>query len=192
MTWFWPARRPFAFSRDQQPETFLLSLSFPFRATRDQHRPTDHTSTAMASLVTASIVAPLSSRVSFRGFRSQQRSASSKKELLFSGREISSRHRGIRRQCRAVASRPEASQSDATQKNLDDVIQQLESNVIELGPGKYRAHPNPRRLQPPLERSCREKRFLFFSRKFSKTVFSTPAKFTLTLRPSDLHPQTAP
>jgi len=86
----------------------------------------------MASLVTASIVAPLSSRVSFRGFRSQQRSASSKKELLFSGRQI--RHRGIRRQCRAVASRPEASQSDATQKNLDDVIQQLESNVIELGP----------------------------------------------------------
>jgi len=170
-------------------------FAFPFlsfRATRDQHRPTDHTSTAMASLVTASIVAPLSSRVSFRGFRSQQRSASSKKELLFSGREISSRHRGIRRQCRAVASRPEASQSDATQKNLDDVIQQLESNVIELGPGKYRAHPNPRRLQPPLERSCREKRLCFFSRWFSKTVFSTPAKFTLTLRPSDLHPQTAP
>ena len=169
---------------------FFAFPFLPFRATRDQHRPTDHTSTAMASLVTASIVAPLSSRVSFRGFRSQQRSASSKKELLFSGRQI--RHRGIRRQCRAVASRPEASQSDATQKNLDDVIQQLESNVIELGPGKYRAHPNPRRLQPPLERSCREKRFLFFSRKFSKTVFSTPAKFTLTLRPSDLHPQTAP
>lgn len=104
----------------------------------------NHTSTIMASLVTASTLAPFSTGVSLRGLRSKRTNTAP--SAMAGGLRISPSRKGrrLQRQCRAVASRP-----DAPGQNIDDVLQQVESNVIELGPGENRARRNPRRPQPP-------------------------------------------
>ena len=121
----------------------------------------------MASLVTASTLAPFSTGVSFRGLRSKKTNTAP--SAMAGGLRISPSRKGrlLQRQCRAVASRP-----DAPGQNIDDVLQKLESNVIELGPGENRARRNPRRPQPP--RSCRRNmRNARLRRCFCQPVFST-------------------
>ena len=121
----------------------LLQASIPrHTGTRIDHL--NHTSTIMASLVTASTLAPFSTGVSLRGLRSKRTNTAP--SAMAGGLRISPSRKGrrLQRQCRAVASRP-----DAPGQNIDDVLQQLESNVIELGPGENRARRNPRRPQPP-------------------------------------------
>lgn len=148
-----------------------------FHASIPRHTGTriDHlnyTSTIMASLVTASTSAPFSTGVSLRGLRSKRTNTAP--SAMAGGLRISPSRKGrrLQRQCRAVASRP-----DAPGQNLDDVLQQLESNVIELGPGENRARRNPRRPQPPTLLSAKyEKRPVFArNRCFCQTVFSVCA-----------------
>lgn len=122
---------------------FTFSKPIPrHTGTRIDHL--NYTSTIMASLVTASTLAPFSTGVSFRGLRSKRTNTAP--SAMTGGLRISPSRKGrrLQRQCRAVASRP-----DAPGQNIDDVLQKLESNVIELGPGENRARRNPRRPQPP-------------------------------------------
>ena len=104
----------------------------------------NYTTTIMASLVTASTFAPFSTGVSLQGLRSKRTNTAPSPQA--GGLRISPSRKGrrLQRQCRAVASRP-----DAPGQSLDDALQQLESNVIELGPGENRSRRNPRRPKPP-------------------------------------------
>ena len=165
----------------------LFQASIPrHTGTRIDHL--NHTSTIMASLVTASTLAPFSTGVSLRGLRSKRTNTAP--SAMAGGLRISPSRKGrrLQRQCRAVASRP-----DAPGQNLDDVLQQLESNVIELGPGENRARRNPRRPQPPTLLSAKyEKRPGSVSRGKSlllnDRIFHQPRLCRNLSRPADSHP----